>query len=137
MPDVPRLLRDHDALLLIAEQLGHIVAQPQPPTSGIISTLLTKLADTLVIHLKAEDWIVYPSLLGHKDPVIAATARRFTDEMGSLADAYGEYRKSWNDAAIAADWSSFCRDTDALVAALTKRIARENADLYPLLAGPR
>ena len=96
-------------------------------------TLRRQLASTLIAHLKAEDWALYPRLMESGDDAVAATAKAFSDEMGGLAAAFGVYSQRWDAMSIASNWAGFCLETKDIIAALTERITRENRELYPLL----
>ena len=110
-----------------------MTAQPNAPPQLPLFILRRKLASTLIGHLKTEDWVLYPSLVASADAQIASTARTFSEQMGGLAAAFIGYSDKWNANAIAADWPGYCRESRAILDALTHRIARENRELYPLL----
>ncbi|MCA1653336.1 MAG: hemerythrin domain-containing protein, partial [Sphingomonadales bacterium] len=59
-------------------------------------------------------------------------AKAFSEEMGGLGAAFGDYAKKWDATTIATDWQGFCSDSRAIIAALTSRITRENRELLPL-----
>lgn len=133
MADLQKLRREHAELVEIVGRLAEVVAAPKSPPIVDLFNLRRELSSTLIAHLKAEDWALYPRLIASGDPAIAATARGFSDEMGGLASAYNRYAQRWDALSIAANWSGFCEETRAIIGALTTRIVRENRDLYPLL----
>ena len=92
-----------------------------------------QLASTLIAHLKAEDWALYPQLMASDDPEIAATAKAFSEEMGGLSAAFATYAERWNALSIDGDWQGFRDESEVIIAALTDRITRENCELYPLV----
>ncbi len=128
-----KLRQDHADLMVIALRLGEVVKQPASPPAAELFVLRRELSATLVAHLKAEDWALYPRLVDCGDSQVAAIARTFSDEMGGLAAAYTGYNEHWTAVTIADDWPGFCRDTSAILGALSDRIRRENQELYPLL----
>lgn len=77
--------------------------------------------------------MLYPRLMESGDPLVASTAKAFSDEMGGLAAVFTSYNDQWNASSIAADWPGYCSASRGIVDALTCRITRENRDLYPLL----
>lgn len=133
MADLMKLREEHARLVEIADRLGHIIRQPNPPAAADLFLLRRELSATLVGHLKAEDWVLYPRLLAYPDTLVAQTARAFSDEMGGLATDYCAYCDRWTASAIDRDWSGYCVETGAILVALVSRIKRENGELYPLL----
>lgn len=81
-----------------------------------------------------EDESLYPSLMSHGDESIQALAKRFSDEMGFIAEAALNYNEQWQSARlIQADPAQFISDTNSLFAVLGKRIEKENIQLYSAL----
>ena len=132
MPPMDKLHDEHRRLLALVRQLSRVVARPEPPQQVALFELRSELAATLIAHLKSEDWALYPELFRHPDKAVAATARRFNDEMGGLASAFAVYSNRWTTMTIQSNWSGFCSESRAIIDALTRRINREEADLYPL-----
>jgi iron-sulfur cluster repair protein YtfE (RIC family) len=133
MPNLMKLRREHARLSDIIQSLASFVMQPRPPEAEELFKVRNELTSTLIRHLKAEDWVLYPRLIANSDPTVAGTALAFSDEMGGLADAYRAYVNKWTAISIAYDWSAYCEETRAVIEALTNRINRENRDLYPLV----
>ena len=133
MTDVAKLREDHAELVRLVRRLGSFIDQPVPPAALELFDLRRQLTSTLIAHLKAEDWVLYPRLLASPDPKIAATARAFNEEMGGLASAFSGYCDKWSAAAIGADWAGYCADSRDIIDALTNRILRENRELLPLI----
>ncbi len=133
MSDIGQLRREHAELVTIVRRLEVAVTAATPPPIVELYALRRELASTLISHLKAEDWTLYPRLMESGDAQIAATAKAFSDEMGGLAAAFGVYAHRWDAMSIQANWDGFCAETLDIIAALTCRITRENRDLYPLI----
>ena len=133
MSDLAKLRQDHAELVTIIRQLATYVGQPSPPPHLALFDIRRQLNSTLIGHLKAEDWVLYPRLVESDDPQVAATAKAFSEEMGGLAAAFISYNEKWSAPAITADWPGYCVDTLEIIEALTGRITRENRELYPLL----
>lgn len=75
-------------------------------------TLLSKLIGSLNMHIATEDKVLYPELAAHKDPTVAAIAKKFSVEMKSTAGAVVAYNTKWvTSSAIKADPCGFIRDT--------------------------
>jgi iron-sulfur cluster repair protein YtfE (RIC family) len=133
MSEILKLRQEHARLMEIAGRLTKIVAGLHPPEAGDLFKLRHELSSTLIGHLKSEDWVLYPRLLASGQGKIAETARAFSDEMGGLAKAYTAYADKWTATSIDKDWAGYCGETRGIIDALTKRITRENRELYPLL----
>lgn len=133
MTDVAKLREDHAELVRLVRRLEMLIDRPTPPPALDLFDVRRQLTSTLIAHLKAEDWVLYPRLLASPDANVAATARAFNEEMGGLAAAFSSYCEKWAAAAIADDWVGYCADSRGIIEALTNRIVRENRELLPLL----
>jgi len=133
MADLDKLRDEHTVILRIVERLRYLIGQSSPPPQLHLFALRHELSATLIGHLKTEDWVLYPRLMASTDPQIASIAHAFCDEMGGVGAAYMEHCKIWNAEAIAADWSGYGLASRVLLDALTRRISRDNRELYPLL----
>lgn len=133
MPDLAKLRAEHMEIASIVLRLEHLIDRPNPPPQRELFDLRRELSATLISHLKAEDWVLYPRLLASGDPQIVSVALAFSKEMGGLGAAYREHCEKWGADAITADWAGYCADSRHLLSALTHRIKRESSELYPLI----
>ena len=133
MSELMKLRQDHAELARMFRQLERIIDLPQPPSQLELFELRRSLMQTLIGHLKLEDWALYPRLIESGDEEISATGRHFKEEMGGLAPAFLAYCEKWSANTIAADWDAYCRDTRGLLDALMDRLTRENRELLPAL----
>jgi len=133
MSDLMKLRRDHAELARMFRQLERIIGQSEPPSQLELFELRRSLMQTLIGHLKLEDWALYPRLIDSGDEEISARGRFFKEEMGGLAPAFLAYCEKWTANTIAADWPNYCSDTRGLLDALMDRLTRENRELLPLL----
>jgi iron-sulfur cluster repair protein YtfE (RIC family) len=133
MSNLAKLRLEHAQLIETVGRLAELVAKPEPPDVSDLFKVRHELTSTLVGHLKAEDWVLYPRLLSSPDPQVAGMARAFSDGMGGLADAYRAHTEKWTALSITFDWSGYCDETNTIIQALSSRIHRENRELYPLL----
>ena len=133
MSDGAKLREDHAQLVKLLRSLSVFIQESSPPQPLELFELRRQLSATLISHLKAEDWVLYPRLLASSDDAIAETARTFNEEMGGLAAAFMAYSDKWNATAIAQDWAAYCADSRTIIDAPTDRITRENRELLPLL----
>lgn len=85
----------------------------------------------LVLHLGAEDKVLYPELAAHKDASVAAMAKRFSVEMQETAKAVVAYNNKWGTpTAIKSNATEFIAETRNVLRILADRIKRENQELY-------
>ena len=99
---------------------------------GILQ-LMVSISTAIKLHLAAEDRVLYPALTDSSDPVTAQTGRRFQQEMGGLAAAYGVFARPWNRVGkIAGNPQGFKDGANIVFKALHERVQRENRELYPL-----
>ena len=102
--------------------------------SDKLRSQLAKLSGVLKIHLLMEDDHLYPLLMKSIDDDIAATAKRFKEEMGSLSDTFKGYSERWLRLKnIHDEAEDFVTETKAVFDALVKRVIREDNELYPLI----
>lgn len=125
----------HAEILAIAKE---IAASLQPATlakdADRVRMLLAKLAGVLNVHLAMEDKSLYPNLLA--SPKTVAIAKRFMDEMGTLAGSFKSFMGKWpNGQSIQRSSSEFAKELTAIFDAIAKRIQREEKELYPLVDG--
>ncbi|HEY0490314.1 MAG TPA: hemerythrin domain-containing protein [Telluria sp.] len=127
--------KHHDEILGIAREINALLGDSiSDSNADTIRKLLSRLAGLVNVHLAMEDKGLYPELLAHGDASVKATARRFSDEMGSVAAAFVGYINTWpTSTAIKGDPVRFTTESKAIFNALSKRIHRENTELYVLL----
>ncbi|KTE21138.1 hypothetical protein ATE67_07425 [Sphingopyxis sp. H050] len=130
--EIERLRAEHAALTTLSRFLMEMVSAPQPPRATELTAVRGMLRDTLVRHLKCEDWALYPRLRATGDAAINRMAKEFVDEMGHLASDFDAYDRRWTDEAALACWADFCAETTGILHALGMRIEREDRDLYPV-----
>ena len=131
MPYTDNFKRQHQELLDLVGELATRV-KVNPGDAKGLRTMLSALSGKLTVHLAMEDKALYPRLMQADVDNSRGLARTFQQEMGGLADTFAQYNQKWQAGTIAADPGGFARATQELASALGKRIARENAELYPL-----
>jgi hypothetical protein len=95
-----------------------------------IRTALSELETVLVRHLAFEDTRLYP-VLEAGDAPIADRARRYREEMGGLSGQFVALLQRWTpEHAIEAEPEAFAAAWTAVRAALERRMAAEDEDLY-------
>ena len=128
------LRRQHDQILekaITVQDLARALDEP-----GRVNELMAELRwldAVLTDHLATEDRELYPEMIASGNAQASATADRFRAEMGGLSADYRSFSEEWFDEArIASDPLGFRAGFTKIVFALSKRIHRENNELYPL-----
>jgi hypothetical protein len=99
---------------------------------ALLSPHLEALLTALIEHLKVEDGHFYPEALRH--PTAEPLARRFLADLVHLQATAAAYREAWSlPASIRANPVGFMDYTEAFLRFLHRRIALEEAELYPAL----
>ena len=130
--EMQRLRAEHAALVTLSRIILDMTGAPHPPRSTELAAARGLLRDTLVRHLKCEDWVLYPRLKASGDPDLIRITREFELEMGDLAADFVAYDDKWTSERVAADWPGFCRETAIIFDVLAMRVEREETELYPL-----
>ena len=135
MARTDKFRKHHDEILAMAREINALLGDSiSDATAETIRKLSARLAGLVGLHLAMEDKALYPELLSSSNQNVKATARRFSEEMGSIGAAFGAYMKKWSTtSAIKTSPSVFTLETKAIFNALSKRIHRENVELYVLL----
>lgn len=130
--EIERLRAEHVALIALARIVTELLQAPGPARLTELASARARLRETLVRHLKCEDWILYPRLRATGDPDLMHVTHEFELEMGDLAAEYVAYDEKWTAERVAARWEEFCRETIAVFGVLATRVEREERELYPL-----
>lgn len=130
--EMQRLRAEHAALITLSRIVLDMVRAPQPARPTELAAARGLLRDTLVRHLKCEDWALYPRLKASDHPELTRITREFELEMGDLAADFVAYDDKWTAERVAAGWPAFCRETRMIFEVLAMRIEREECELYPL-----
>jgi hypothetical protein len=94
---------------------------------------VAKLASLLRVHFAQEDCVLYATLFDCGDPEVSRIALDYFQELGGLAEKLEMFAFRWCSAdTIRAGFASFQPDLAELCTQLSRRIALENAYLYPL-----
>lgn len=135
MSQIKNFQEQHTKVLQIVGEISSLLKGGQVARDAQqLRQLLSKLAGVINIHLAMEDKSLYPALLTHQNAVVRSTAKKFMDEMGSIRQAFESYMRKWPaSTSIQNNPTEFARETANLFNALSKRIARENSELYPLV----
>ncbi len=130
-------LRDeHNEMMEIMTQiLSHLNSEEFLRNTEQVQDLLSKLAESMVNHLKKEDKIFYPSLSSHPRKTISLLAKIYVKKMGGISDEFNQYIARWSDAVLIQDNANdFINETKDILEVLSMRINKEDNELYPLIA---
>jgi len=125
--------KQHVEILSIAreinQQLGSQLTEEEATT---IRRQLSKMHGLVGLHLAMEDQTLYPSMLSSTNSEARKLAEQYSTEMGGLAGAFDAHMKKWlRSASISKSAEEFTEETRGIFNALSKRIHRENTQLYP------
>lgn len=126
--------KQHVEILSIArdinQQLGPELSEQE---AASIRRQLSKMHGIVGLHLAMEDQSLYPSMLRSTDAEARTLAQQYSDEMGDLALAFDAHMKTWaSNTAVSNAAAAFTEQTKGIFNALSKRIHRENTQLYPV-----
>ena len=124
--------RGHHAVL---RDLIERFPAPFTHNAAEIRAALRNLGTVLVRHLAFEDARIYP-VLEAADAPIADRARRYREEMGDLSARVAAFLERWSpEGAFEAEPQAFAPAWSVVCAALERRMAAEDDDLYELAEG--
>lgn len=127
--------KQHAEILNIAREINALLSDTlSRANAAAIRPLLSKMAGIVSLHLAMEDKSLYPQMTAHADPSVRAISKRYSEEMGTLAAAFGNYMSTWQTSQqMMDDPARFSADSKGVFNALSKRIHLENVELYALL----
>ena len=130
MTSFAALIEEHDVLDSMAQSLTRLFDGKSTNAARAIA-LRDDIAAVLDTHLLHEDAEVYPQLIACTDHATAETAAEFCVSFRTLAGDWSCYLARWDGASARAQWANFVRDSRVMIGRLRRRIADENALLYP------
>jgi Hemerythrin HHE cation binding domain. len=124
------LRRQHLEILGLISEIDEALSA-NPPVIEETGKLLAAFTGRINIHLAMEDKALYPKFLSSEEAKIREIAEDFIFEMGDLRKVFGDYHNKWNsNLKIKDQFGEFSRETQTILGALTKRIKREEQELY-------
>ncbi len=137
MADIDSLTLQHEEILALLEELrshesyGDIIDNAKG-----LSLTVGLLARKVYFHILAEERVVYPVLLSHKEESVRETGRSFSAEMDEIACRFRRYRGTYSNAGtIFARPDTFRYNTAMVTKTFIKRFEDERTVLYRLLCG--
>lgn len=134
MSKTERYRTQHGEIMRLAGDLEReLVSKTLAADAGKAREVLSQLTGKLLVHLAAEDNLLYPQLLKSSESATRSVAERFSAEMKPISESFKSYASRWASArTIQTDAEGFVKETRAICKALGERIRREHAELYPL-----
>ncbi len=135
MPSVDKLHDQHSELKKIIANLSDLLHSDIIKSKSMeLARLLIKFSSKMNLHLALEDKILYPNLIWHSDRKISQKAKTFMEEMGNIKKKFGIYINRWRFSSnIDSLPMDFINESHSIFEVLSKRIKREDEDLFPLL----
>ncbi len=97
-----------------------------------IAREISKLAGMVTIHLSSEDKFLYPEMLKSSNDDVRKLARDYQSEMNGLAGEFNIFRDKYNTrSGLAENKTNFAQEWTLIKEKLTKRVGREENELYP------
>lgn len=126
----------HEIVAIVNDMRKHLLA-PQRMSAATAESLgasLLQLGKRLASHLQIEDRGMYPRLQGAPGSPTSQVARRFSEEMVAIVEAFHAFQARWPDGVtIHADRNRFVDECTTVFHDLTHRIDREEKELYPMV----
>ena len=134
MPRTDKLRAQHDAAATMIDRLLKLAeAGSTYEHAYCLALQVAKLTSLLRVHFAHEDCTLYATLFDCGDPEVSRIALDYFQELGGLADRLEMFAFRWCSAdTIRAGFQSFRAELTELCGQLQRRIALENAFLYPL-----
>lgn len=127
--------KQHDEILSTAREINGILGDAIDDSEAeTIRKLMSRLAGLVSVHLAMEDKALYPQLLSSTNATVKATANKFIQEMGAIGQSFECYIRKWaTTQSIKSKPGEFTIESKAIFNALSKRIHKENVELYMLV----
>ncbi len=117
---------------LTSEISDYLSAEQAAVNIDTLSNKLQLLFKIIVVHLNAEDTLLYPEMLDSDNDKARRLAQEFQVEMGWIADSFKRFVDYWPvKENITSDPAKFCREAHRILHSLKERIDKEEQYLYP------
>jgi hemerythrin-like domain-containing protein len=136
MNNIELLRSQHVEIIEIVNSINNKLSHQMTNTTinEVISDLAI-LSGKFSHHLMVESEELYPSLVNHADKSIGQLAQLFIDEIAELTNNFHGYYETWKTSTLLeTDMTGFVEQTQTIIRMLKQRIAKEDAQLFPLLS---
>ena len=126
--------RQHEELQRLARELSqYLVPARLSQHATLVRRLLARFLGLLEIHARMEGEALYPRLLRSPADDVREAADALHRQVGKLYADVAVFGRTWlASGAIEADPNGFMRAASESLRALGRRMAREEAELYPM-----
>jgi len=131
------LRAQHQLVLKTLDDLERALSGPDEHAATLRALALTaRLERDLGEHLLAEEAYLYPLLARRGQAEVRGVAAQFAEESRGVRACFAAFFARWPRAPVAlgARFPDFVSEVNVLLRALRYRIAREEAELFPLAA---
>jgi hemerythrin-like domain-containing protein len=123
-----------EILTLVKAIEAELVLDKLKKNSNDVLKMFAGLSGKLKIHLAMEDKGLYPMLAHHADQNVRVMGESYMNEMANITEAYLKFsQERLTPVAIEKDPSGFIFSARKVFSLLSKRIDKENKELYTLL----
>lgn len=100
-----------------------------------IALRIGNLTGILNMHLKYEDENLYPWMRQHENAEVRELSDRFMTEMGNLSAVFDSYKDKYlrKPDSLKQNPAEFVKDTNQILYAISKRVEKEEHELFPIL----
>jgi hemerythrin-like domain-containing protein len=132
--NIDKFKQQHVEILSCISVLRTLVKSGISNNAEEIARMIISMSSIIKLHLAVEDKILYPALQSANNASLAKMGKMFQDEMTSIARAYLDFARKWNNAsAVATHAEKFRSDANTVLRVLYERMRKENTDFYPVI----
>lgn len=130
--------KQHQQIRIALQELQEDVYQEEEVVKNQlwIALRIGTLSGILQMHLKYEDEYLYPWLAQNPNEKVRTLADQLMKEMGDLSEVFNEYKEKYLKVpdSIKKNPQIFIKDTNDILYAISKRVEKEEQQLFPLLS---
>lgn len=131
---IGKLTAEHVKLTQLAGEVLAINGESLAKNAAPAHKSLIAFSATLQNHIALEDKSLYPACLAHKDPKIAALAKRFLEARQNIEGDFQRFRDEWSTAKkIQADPRRFRQELKLQFMGLAQRMFEEDEEFHPII----
>lgn len=127
-------LRDgHRRIREVASAFDALIAQEQPADPEDLAKLRWRMIKEILQHLAQQEQVALAPLARDLRPHANAVGVRFRAELDSLYEQFNNHVSYWNGHVSERDWPGYKLALRTILAAIRRRLRREETELLPLL----
>ncbi|MEZ5710801.1 MAG: hemerythrin domain-containing protein [Blastomonas sp.] len=128
-----KLLADHDQLRQKGAVLRAFLNQPEFPCPYELAHARWDVCSAVLQHLAYEDRHLYSKLLSDPRPHVVQIGRKFQVSLEGIHQVFAAHATYWTARQVALDWDGFREAAKLQGDGMLRRIADEEAELFPLI----